>query len=89
MTDSSRLEELKRRVQRDPASISFAALAEEFERLLKVLDNDQLRRIAVWKLEGHTNAEIGELTGRSVPSVERKLRLIREIWSESTADGQR
>lgn len=33
MTDSSRLEELKRRVRRDPASISFAALAEEYRRL--------------------------------------------------------
>jgi predicted Zn-dependent protease len=33
MTDSPRLEELRRRVQRDPASISFAALAEEYRRL--------------------------------------------------------
>ena len=33
MTESPRLEELKRRVQRDPASISFAALAEEYRRL--------------------------------------------------------
>ncbi len=33
MTETPRLEELKRRVQRDPASISFAALAEEYRRL--------------------------------------------------------
>ena len=33
MTDTPRLDELKRRVQRDPASISFAALAEEYRRL--------------------------------------------------------
>ena len=33
MTDSPRLEELKRRVHRDPASISFAALAEEYRKL--------------------------------------------------------
>lgn len=33
MHDNPRLEELKRRVQRDPASISFAALAEEYRRL--------------------------------------------------------
>ncbi len=33
MTDTPRVEELKRRVQRDPASISFAALAEEYRRL--------------------------------------------------------
>jgi predicted Zn-dependent protease len=33
MTETPRLEELKRRVHRDPASISFAALAEEYRRL--------------------------------------------------------
>ena len=33
VSDTSRLEELKRRVQRDPASISFAGLAEEYRRL--------------------------------------------------------
>jgi tetratricopeptide (TPR) repeat protein len=33
MNESPRLDELKRRVQRDPASISFAALAEEYRRL--------------------------------------------------------
>ncbi len=33
MSETPRLDELKRRVQRDPASISFAALAEEYRRL--------------------------------------------------------
>src|SRR5829696_164421 len=32
MADSSRIEELRRRVQMDPASIAFAALAEEHRR---------------------------------------------------------
>jgi tetratricopeptide (TPR) repeat protein len=32
MSDNSRIEELKRRVQADPASIAFAALAEEYRR---------------------------------------------------------
>jgi predicted Zn-dependent protease len=32
MVDNLRLEELQRRVRRDPASISFAALAEEYRR---------------------------------------------------------
>jgi len=31
--ESTRIEELRRRVQRDPASVSFAALAEEYRRL--------------------------------------------------------
>src|SRR5919112_2214338 len=33
MADNPRIEELKRRVQMDPASIAFAALAEEYRRL--------------------------------------------------------
>src|SRR6185436_3100413 len=32
MAESPRIEELKRRVQQDPASIAFAALAEEYRR---------------------------------------------------------
>src|ERR1700688_3951789 len=32
MADQSRLEDLRRRVQRDPASIAFAQLAEEYRR---------------------------------------------------------
>ena len=32
MTDNGRLEDLRRRVQLDPASIAFAALAEEYRR---------------------------------------------------------
>ena len=32
MADSPRIEELRRRVQSDPASIAFAALAEEYRR---------------------------------------------------------
>lgn len=32
MTDSDRIEDLRRRVQQDPASIAFAQLAEEFRR---------------------------------------------------------
>lgn len=32
MTDNSRIEDLRRRVQSDPASIAFAALAEEYRR---------------------------------------------------------
>src|SRR5512132_1056081 len=33
MADNPRIEELRRRVQLDPASIAFAALAEEFRRM--------------------------------------------------------
>jgi tetratricopeptide (TPR) repeat protein len=36
--ETTRIEELRRRVQRDPASVSFAALAEEYRRLGRYSD---------------------------------------------------
>ena len=57
------------------------ALAEEAERRPAQLPDD-LRLIALWKLEGYTNEEIASLPTMncSVRTVERKLRLIREAW---------
>jgi DNA-directed RNA polymerase specialized sigma24 family protein len=66
---------------RDPTPDVAAQLAEEFQRLLDRLDNDELRRIAVWKLEGYTNAEIASRLGCAEVSIERRLRLIRKILS--------
>ncbi len=55
-------------------------IAEDFERLLLLLADDELRRIALLKLEGYTNEELAQRIGRSIPTVERRLRLIRETW---------
>jgi RNA polymerase sigma-70 factor (ECF subfamily) len=62
-----------------------AALADEAEERLATLPDD-LRRIALSKLEGHTNAEIAALPENrcSIRTVERKLRLIREAWDSSS-----
>ena len=75
--------ELARR--RDPSPDEAAAFAEEVELLLGRLQDD-LRRIALWKLEGHTNAEIAALPEMkcTVRTVERKLRLIREVWCDDS-----
>lgn len=62
----------------------LAAGAEEYERLLDVLGDEQLRQIAIWKMEGFTNAEIAEKCGRVIPTVERKLQRIRGIWSRKS-----
>jgi DNA-directed RNA polymerase specialized sigma24 family protein len=66
----------------------FAAhLAEEYQHLLDLLNDEVLSSVAVWKMEGHTNAEIAARLGRSESTVERKLGLIRRIWSrEGTCD---
>ena len=65
----------------DPTPEVAAQLAEELQGLLDRLGSDELRSIAVWKLEGHTNAEIAERLGCAGVSVERRLRLIRRILS--------
>ena len=44
------------------------------------LGDDVLRRIAVWKLEGWTGAEMATELGITRRSVERKLERIRELW---------
>lgn len=65
----------------DPDPAEAALLAEEVEELLRALDNDELRRVAVWALEGYSNQEIADKLRKSEKTVERKLRLIRIIWS--------
>ncbi len=67
-------------VGREPTPEFAAELAEECRRLLDTLPDAGLRDVAVWKMEGFTNAEIAERLGCGLRSVERKLRLIRAAW---------
>lgn len=59
-----------------------AILREEYEQMLDSLQDDTLRLIAVWTLEGYTQIEIAERLGCSRATVHRKLGLIRELWAE-------
>ena len=65
----------------DPEPAEAAALAEEAEALLGALSSGELRQVALLALEGRTNVEIGAQIGKSVAAVERKRRLIRDIWT--------
>jgi DNA-directed RNA polymerase specialized sigma24 family protein len=71
----------------EPDPAEAAAMAEGFDRMLRVLDNEQLRQIALWKLEGYSNAEIAKLINKSDATVERKLKLIRELWEAEGLGG--
>jgi DNA-directed RNA polymerase specialized sigma24 family protein len=63
-------------------SPEFAALvADECRRLLDLLGDEALRSVAVWKMEGETNAAIASRLGCDVSTVERKLGRIRKLWS--------
>lgn len=59
----------------------FAAMAaEQCEHLLEALPDEQIRQIAVWKLEGFTNDEIAGKLDCAPRTVERKLQRIRDLW---------
>ena len=58
----------------------LAIAAEEYQRLMRALDDDRLRSIAQWKLEGHRNEEIADRLGLACRSIERKLQRIRQVW---------
>jgi DNA-directed RNA polymerase specialized sigma24 family protein len=68
----------------DPTPAFAAEVAEQCDRLLGRLAAHEplLRDVAVWKLEGFTNQEIAAKAGKSLATVERKLILIRSLWSE-------
>jgi DNA-directed RNA polymerase specialized sigma24 family protein len=75
--DAALLEEL---AAREPTPELAAQMAEDYQRLLRLLDDDDLRRVAVARMEGHTIDEIAAQTGCAPRSVKRKLQVIRTLW---------
>jgi DNA-directed RNA polymerase specialized sigma24 family protein len=64
-----------------PSPELAAQVAEECRMLLDSLEDETLKLVARWKMEGYTNAEIAVRLGCIEQTVERKLRTIRRIWS--------
>jgi DNA-directed RNA polymerase specialized sigma24 family protein len=70
----------------------WVQMQEEMARRIERLDRPEyakfrLQTIAILKLEGHSNARIAEHLGCVVRTVERRLKMIRAIWSESDGSG--
>jgi RNA polymerase sigma factor (sigma-70 family) len=72
-------------VGREPTPAFAAQAAEECQRLLAGLADDQLRAIALLKLEGYGTEEIAARLGCAVRTVRRRLRLIRATWGHESA----
>lgn len=66
----------------EPSPEFAAEMAEACRGLLERLPDADLRKLAVAKLEGHSNQEAAELLGCSLRTIERRLRLIRHLWRE-------
>ncbi|MGB7347121.1 MAG: ECF-type sigma factor [Pirellulaceae bacterium] len=63
-----------------------AELAEACDELLNQLPDDQLRQIAIMRMDGFLVDEIADKLKLSKRAVERRLQLIRKTWSEATQD---
>ncbi len=60
-----------------------AEMSDQIDGWFDRLEQDELKQIAASKLKGCTNEEIAVQIGRSLATVERKLKLIRRIWSDT------
>ena len=65
----------------EPTPDFAAQVAEECRRLLDLLGDDQLRFIALRRMEGYSPEEIAGRLGCAPRTVERKLQRIRGLWS--------
>ena len=52
---------------------------------MEALGSDDLRAVALWRMEGYTNDEIAGKLGCVTRSDERKLSLIRKKWVHSSS----
>jgi DNA-directed RNA polymerase specialized sigma24 family protein len=60
-------------------------VTEECDRLLGLLDDPQLRLLAVRKMEGYTVEEIALELGCVPRTVQRRLQVIRCIWQNEAS----
>jgi len=67
-------------IGRDLSPEVFAQIQEMSQQLFAELPNDALRHVAAWRMAGHSNAEIATKLDVTERTVERKLKLIRDIW---------
>jgi DNA-directed RNA polymerase specialized sigma24 family protein len=65
----------------DPSPAVAAELNEALERRLQALGDPELHGIALWRLQGETNAEIAGRLDCTERSVERRLARIRSLWT--------
>ena len=72
----------------EPTPEFLAMLDEQHSRLMASLRNDQLRAITGMRIEGYTVIEIAIKLSITPRTVERKLQLIRQRWSEELSHGR-
>jgi RNA polymerase sigma factor (sigma-70 family) len=79
-------DDVEQLLSREPTPEEAAEMADECRRLLEMLDEPQLRQIALWKVEGFTNEEIAARLDCVTRTVERKVSRIRLLWKHELKD---
>jgi RNA polymerase sigma factor (sigma-70 family) len=79
-------EDLERLLNREPTPQEAAETADECKRLLDLLDEPELRQIALWKVEGFTHEEIAARLECVPRTIERKVQRIRLLWKHELKD---
>jgi RNA polymerase sigma factor (sigma-70 family) len=70
----------------DPSPEFLTIMDEQQQKLFEALPDASQRDVARLRFEGFSNEEIAAQLGMSLRSVERKLKLVREIWTEILYD---
>jgi DNA-directed RNA polymerase specialized sigma24 family protein len=71
---------LEQVVGREPTPSFVAQVVDECRRLLEGLGDEELRTVALLRMEGYSNDQVAERLGCGLRSVERKLARIRTRW---------
>lgn len=70
----------------EPTPEFAVQVAEEMEKMLELLGDETLRKIALWKLENCTHQEIASRLGVSEETIRRKLHRIKRILEPFTRE---
>jgi DNA-directed RNA polymerase specialized sigma24 family protein len=70
-------------ISREPDPEFAAAVADSCRHLLQLLDSEELRSVAIWKMEGYRNEEIALKLDCARATVERRLKVIRTQWEKA------
>lgn len=68
-------------IHQEPTPEFLAIMDEQQQAMFRALPDDSQRNVARLRFEGFSNEEIAEKLEISLRSVERKLKVIREVWT--------
>lgn len=80
--NSDQIPVIERVQDMSPGAVEASEFSELVEKRLMQLSDDSYRKIALLKLDQYTNQEIADRLNSTLRTIERKLKKIRETWSE-------